>query len=301
MSSKLKQDCIDVAARAMAGKFDLSPEEQVSNIFAYGATDPNFLEVIQSDSPRVHAELKTQIKYICSLGLDTAKGRKLVYVRTRGLNIAPRGKNKVWLTMPDISESYHALIHIMIRSEALKNITVMHTFESYQIEYTGNINDVPIVKSWLTSPQDRGAYTGCFVTLYLADGTINTSYHHAADINRTHKQKSKSADTWNTFFEAMTAKSAIMEAMRYIPIFDDQVAAIVEHYDDSHDYESEETPNPEKLDADQIGKLLDFASQHKVMESAVCAEFKVKTIDDLPLENYRAAGAWIKKQGEANA
>ena len=299
--SDLKQACIEVAAKAMAGRYELSPEEQVSNIFAYGASDPNFLEVIKSKDAKVQAELKTQIKYICSLGLDTAKGRKLVYVRTRGLNTAPRGQAKVWLTMPDISESYHALIHIMVRSEALKNVTVMHTFENYQIEYTGNINDVPIVKSWLTSPQDRGVYTGCFVTLYLSDETIQTSYHHAADINRTHKQKSKSADTWNTFYEAMTAKSAIMEALRYIPVFDDQVAAMVEHYDDSHDYESQDTPNPETIDEDQLNTLLDFAAEKKIMESAVCAEFRIKTLDELPLEYYKTAGAWIKKQGENNA
>ena len=297
---KLKEQCIEVAAKAMAGKFDLSPEEQVSNIFAYGATDPNFLEVITSDNARVHAELKNQIKYICSLGLDTAKGRKLVYVRTRGLNIAQRGQAKTWLTMPDISESYHALIHILIRSEVLKNVVVMHTFEGYQIEYTGNINDVPVVKSWLSSPKDRGAYTGCFVVLYLADDTINTTYHHAADINRTHKQKSRSADTWNTFYEAMTAKSAIMEAIRYIPMFDDQVASVVQHYDESMDF-SEETVNPEKIDEAQVEKLLDHAAKHKVAESSVCAEFKIKTLDDLPAEYYRTAGAWVIKQGESNA
>ncbi len=297
----IKEDCIAVAAKAMAGKFDLSPEDQVTNIFAYAATDPKFLEVITSNDNRVHAELKSQIKYICSLGLDTAKGRKLVYVRTRNLNTAPRNAPKVWVTMPDITESYHALIHVLVRSEALKNVTVQHTYENYQIEYTGNINDVPIVKSWLTSPNDRGAYTGCFVTLYLSDGTSQTSYYHTADINRTHKEKSRSASTWETYYEAMTAKSAIMEAARYIPVFDDHIAAMVEHYDQSHDYESQETPNPEKITPEQEEKLVDFLAHHKLMESSVCAEFKIKTLTELPADQYKAAGAWIKRQGANNA
>ncbi len=290
----IKQECIDVAAKAMAGKYDLSPEDQVTNIFAYAATDPKFLEVITSNNKRVHAELKNQIKYICSLGLDTAKGRKLVYVLTRNLNTAPRNAPKVWVTMPDISESYHALIHVLVRSEALKNVAVQHTYENYQIEYTGNINDVPIVKSWLTSPNDRGAYTGCFVSLYLADSTIQTSYYHTADINRTHKEKSKSSATWETYYEAMTAKSAIMEAARYIPVFDDHIAAIVEHYDQSHDYESQETPNPEKISEDQENTLLDYVASHGLTESAVTHEFKIKTLSELPATHYKAAGAWIK-------
>lgn len=54
---------------------------------------------------------------------------------------------------------------------------------------------------------------------------------------------------------------------------------------------------PKSINKAQIKTLLDFASDKKVLESAVCAEFKIKTLDDLPSECYRQAGAWIKKQG----
>lgn len=236
----IKEECIAIATEALPSSSGINPTSQIEHIFAHAAMDKDFGKVIMSEDSRVKAELKAQIKYICSLGIDAVKGKKLVYVKTRNVNIGTK-EQKIWLTMPDISESYHALILILVRSGTLNNIAVQHTYSGYAIEYSGNIGHVPIVKSWAVKPADRGEYTGCFVTLYLPDDVIQTSYHHSADINATHKQFSKSANTWKNHELAMTAKSAIMDALRYIPKIDEVISQIVEHYDNSHDYDDSET------------------------------------------------------------
>lgn len=252
----IKDDCIKIATDSLPSGSGISPVNQVEHIFAHAATNKDFGKVIVSEDKRVQAELKAQIKYICSLGIDAAKGKKLVYVKTRNINVGDQNR-KQWLTMPDISESYHALILILVRSKTLENITVQHTYSGYAIEYTGVVSDVPIVKSWETKPADRGEYTGCFVTLYLPEGFIQTSYHHGADINATHKAFSKSSATWKNHEQAMTAKSAIMDALRYIPKIDDIVSDMVEHFDNSHDFEEpENTLSKEKITSEDVEWLM---------------------------------------------
>ena len=234
MNKELYDRCIEVAAKALSEKeHPLDAKTQVDNIFAYSASDKKVDEIIGKDvNSREAIELRNQIKYICELGLDTAKGKKLVYVKTRGLNVGTKDK-KTWITMPDIQESYHALIHLLVRSKLIKHVVVLHTFENYPIEYSGSINQAPIVKAWETRPTERGEYTGCFVVLTYPDGELNTSYHHLADILKTHKAFSKSGSTWKTHEQAMVAKSAILDATRYIPKLDTVVSRVIEHYDKS--------------------------------------------------------------------
>jgi len=295
MTSAIKdnfQKCVDVAAEALHGKGfkHLDAETQVANIFAYSASDKKFKEVCESTDGRVQAELRSQIKYVCELGLDTAKGRKLVYVRTRGLNIGTP-KNKQWLTMPDIGESYHALIHILVRSEALKTIQVLHTYQNYGIDYTGETNVVPIVKSWATPPSERGAYTGLFVVLTLPGAEVITSYHHAKDIFDTHKAFSKSQDTWIKHEQAMCAKSAILDAVRYIPVFDSVVASVVEHYDSTMDYE---TAASEKISEEQALNIKSVLEEREMNEGRLLKWYNTKikgniaTVQDIRTDQYCA-------------
>jgi len=237
VNTDLYKRCVEVAAKAIKEKgHNLDAKTQVDNIFAYSASDKKFNDIISKGlGSREAIELRNQIKYICELGLDTAKGKKLVYVKTRGLNVGTKDK-KIWVTMPDIQESYHALIHLLVRSELIKHVVVLHTFENYPIEYSGEINKAPIVKAWETKPAERGVYTGCFVVLTYPDGELNTSYHHLSDIVATHKAFSKSGSTWKTHEQAMVAKSAILDATRYIPKLDTVVSKVVEHYDQTMDY-----------------------------------------------------------------
>lgn len=278
----IKEECITIAADNLPKGCGINPTNQIEYIFSHAATNKDFGKVIVSEDKRVQAELKSQIKYICSLGLDAAKGRKLVYVKTRNVNVGDQN-NKIWLTMPDISESYHAAILILVRSGTLKNIVAQHTYSGYTVEYTGIVSDVPIIKSWATSPADRGEYTGCFVTLYLPDDTIQTSYHHAADINATHKQFSKSGATWKNHMLAMTAKSAIMDALRYIPQIDEDVQSIVEHYDDSHDFEEpENTLSTDKISDDDINWI-----NKSIIEKGINKEAFIQYLNLNRCEKYK--------------
>jgi len=289
--------CVEVAAEALRNKgfTTLDASAQVKNIFGYAASDPDFKKVCESDDNRVQAELRAQIKYICEMGLDTAKGRKLVYVRTRGLNIGTR-ENKKWLTMPDISESYHALIHVLVRSDALKNVSVIHTYQNYPIVHSGLISDVPVVKSWEVTPDERGTYTGLFVVLTLSDGEIITSYHHAADIFATHRRFTKSENTWKTHELAMCAKSAILDAVRYIPIFDSTVAAMVEHYDQSMDWDR--PVEAERITEEQALQLHSMLTDNNIsverFEKWLKSAWKCDGIDSIHAANFKAAKEQIQ-------
>ncbi len=302
----IKEQLITVAAEALAAKghTHLSAKDQVENILAYAASDADFAAVVKSTDSRVIAELKAQIKYICSLGIDTAKGRKLVYVRTRNLNVGNRDR-KVWLKMPDISESYHALIHVLVREKAMKNVVVLHTFENYPVEYTGNINDVPVVKSWTVRPSERGQYTGCFVVLYLPDGTPQTSYHHAEDINRTHKAFSKSAKTWAEHTEAMTAKSAILEAARYIPTFDKTISEIIEHHDNDFDWDAEPFENAKpRITTDQATVINDKLNDYSIDKQGFkrwLSSLKISAIEEIPADSYEMILAKIEEKAPQQA
>ena len=236
---ELFDECVEVARAVFKQKnITLDPKIQIQNIFNYASTDKKFNEVVNTDNGRVKAELRSQIKLICELGLDSARGRKLVYVKTRGVNFGDRNSPN-WVTYPDITYSYHAMIHVLVRSKSLSHITVLHTYQNYDVEYDGDINSKPIVKSWLTNDKERGDYTGCFVILKLHDGDVQTSFHHLSDILKTHKEYSKSNKTWIAHQQSMVAKSAIMEAIRYIPVFDDVVAQLVDDYDSEHDWDKE--------------------------------------------------------------
>lgn len=247
--------CVIVAAEAIKRKgFSLDAETQVKNIFNYASTDSKFKEIIFSNNNLVCDELRNRIQLMCELGLDTAKGRKLVYVKTRNVNIGTKQK-AVWLTFPEITESYHALIHILVRTKALRSVSCLHTYQNYAIEYSGMQSEVPIVKAWQTPPNERGAYTGVFVVLTLKDGEIETSYYHLSDILATHKKFSKSDRTWQDHQQAMVAKSAIMEAVKYIPIYDDAVASLIEDYDNGQDWEQDS--GKEKITGDQAQAVKD--------------------------------------------
>jgi hypothetical protein len=271
MNQDLYDRCIEVAAKAIKGKgAKLDAAVQVDNVFGFATTDAKFREVINSKPDTINGvELINQIKYICELGLDAAKGKKLVYVKTRNLNAGTKDKPN-WVTMPDIQESYHALIHLLVRSGLVQHIVVLHTYQNYPIEYSGEITKAPIVKSWAISPKERGEYTGCFVVITYPEGDINTSYHHLSDILKTHQAFSKSNHTWKAHQQAMVAKSAILDATRYIPIFDDVISSVVEHYDNTMehgDYITEEQAmqieamvNDTKADKAKLFKYLDVIS-----------------------------------------
>jgi len=277
--------CVELASEIITNKgYKIDPTVQVQNIFNYASTDDKFKLVITSTDQRVLAELRSQIKFVCELGLDTAKGRKLVYVKTRGVNIGTRQQAQ-WLTVPDITISYHALIHVLIRSKALKHITVLHTYQNYDVEYTGALSDVPVVRSWKTSPSERGEYTGVFVILTLASGETETSFYHLKDILATHKAFSKSSQTWDAHKLAMVAKSAIMEAIRYIPVFDNTVATVIEDYDQSHDWGSVKDVSEDSRDEmtdDRFNELFsqweDSVNQNKFTIPQLLENLKKKTI-----------------------
>lgn len=232
--------CVEVAQEALdrKGFVTLSAVAQVKNIFNYASTNEKFQQIVTSDNNKVQAELRNRIQVMCELGLDTAKSRKLVYVKTRNVNLGTK-QEPVWLLFPEITESYHALIHILIRTKTLKNIVCLHTYQNYKIDYSGVNTEIPIVKSWETSPKERGDYTGVFVVLVFHSGLVETSYHHYADIVATHRKFSKSAETWRDHVLAMVAKSAIMEAIRYIPVFDDVLATLINDIEQSQNWEQE--------------------------------------------------------------
>lgn len=247
--------CVIVAAEAIKRKgFNLDPETQVKNIFNYASTDSKFKEIICSENNLVCAELRNRVQLMCELGLDTAKGRKLVYVKTRNINVGTK-QQPIWLVFPEITESYHALIHILVRTNALQGVACMHTYQNYTIEYSGIQSDIPIVRAWETPPNERGAYTGVFVVLTLPNDSIQTSYYHLADILSTHKKFSKSDRTWQDHQQAMVAKSAIMEAVKYIPIYDDAVATLIEDYDQDQDWEQDK--GKEKITEEQVQQVKD--------------------------------------------
>ncbi len=285
MNKDLYDRCIEVAAKAIKEKgYHLDAKAQVDNIFAYSASDKKIAELIGKDVNSSEAtELRNQIKYICELGLDTAKGKKLIYVKTRGLNVGTKDK-KVWITMPDIQESYHALIHLLVRSELIKHVVVLHTFENYSIEYSGEINKAPIVKAWETKPTERGEYTGCFVVLTYPDGELNTSYHHLSDILETHKAFSKSGSTWETHEQAMVAKSAILDATRYIPKLDTVVSKVVEHYDQSMEY-----PDQESMTDNQKEKINRLLETKDIDKAKFLDYLDVKAVNDIPQKSFKDA------------
>lgn len=299
----IKEQCISIAAENLPKDSGINPTNQIEYIFAYAATNKDFGKVLVSEDKRVHAELKAQIKYICSLGIDAAKGKKLVYVKTRNVNVGDQN-NKVWLTMPDISESYHALILVLVRSKILKNIVVQHTYSGYEVEYSGIVSDVPVIKSWLARPKDRGEYTGCFVTLYLPDGDIQTSYHHSADIKATHQAFSKSGHTWKAHELAMTAKSAIMDSLRYIPNIDEVVQSVVEHFDESHDYdEPENTVSKEKIRDSDIDWLNKSIIENGIDENQFNEYLKRNRVDsrkDITVDLFGEIKLMIEKKGGTN-
>jgi recombinational DNA repair protein RecT len=241
----IKKELLELAISTLNN--NINPTSQVENLLNYAAIDHKFATITRSQNKRVISELKTQFKFINELGLDIAKGKKLVYIKTRGVNIALQGQPKNWLTMPDIQISYHALILILVRSKAIKSVDVFHTYEKYPIEFSGIPSDVPVVKSWEVRANDRGEYTGCFVVLKNIENEISTSFHHYADIVNTHKQFSKSLSTWNNHTQAMTAKSAILDAIRYIPKLDEDLQKVVEVYDENQDYSKSEKINKKQI------------------------------------------------------
>lgn len=255
----IKKDLLNLAVSTLKNNID--PTSQVESLLNYAATDPKFASVTKSQDNKVISELKTQFKFINELGLEFAKGKKQVYVKTRNINLAGYNQAKQWLIMPDIQISYHGLILILIRSKTLKSVNVFHTYEKYPIEFTGIPSDVPVVKSWEVKPADRGKYTGCFVVLKNMENEVSTSFHHYDDIVSTHRRFSKSGGTWNAqtktinatsgvwhdHTQAMTAKSAILDAIRYIPMISDDLQKVVEAYDKNQDYRKSEKINKKQI------------------------------------------------------
>jgi len=293
-TTKLFDLCVADARKIINDRgHDLNPETQVKNIFAYAATDSKFASVIQSNANSPEAiELRAQIRYVCDLGLDTAKGRKLVYVKTRNVNLGEKNLPD-WHTFPDIQESYHALIYLLVKAGSLKSISVLHTYENYPIEYSGEITDAPIVKAWEVPPSERGEYTGCFVVLTYPDGEIRTSYHHAQDIRMTHQKYSKSDRTWKNHEQAMIAKSAILDATRYIPVFDAVIAKVVEHYDQTMDYESAAISDEQAL---RIAALIEKTG---IAESDILKFAGAENVLTIPESKYEAVINVIEAKAEA--
>lgn len=305
----IKKELLELAISTIKGKH-ISPTSQVENLLNYAATDRKFATITSSQDRRVISELKTQFKFINELGLDIAKGKKLVYIKTRNVNIATQGQAKKWLTMPDIQISYHALILILVRSKAIKSVDVFHTYEKYPIEFSGIPSDVPIVKSWEVRANDRGEYTGCFVVLKNIENEVSTSFHHYADIVATHRRFSKSGGVWNAqkqtitstsgvwfdHTQAMTAKSAILDAIRYIPRLDDDLQKVVENYDDNQDYSKSE-----KINKKQIKELAEMADTLNIELITFFEYLKCDKWEDINSSQYQEAVVFmneIKSQNE---
>jgi recombinational DNA repair protein RecT len=280
----IKKELLALAISTLKVKGNIKPTSQVENLLNYAATNPNFAKITSSQDRRVISELKTQFKFINELGLDIAKGKKLVYIKTRNVNIAIQGQAKNWLTMPDIQISYHALILILVRSKAIKSVDVFHTYEKYPIEFSGIPSDVPVVKSWEVRASDRGEYTGCFVVLKNSENEISTSFHHYADIVATHRRFSKSGTTWNDHTQAMTAKSAILDAIRYIPRLDVDLQQVVENYDINQDYSKSE-----KINKKQIKELSEMSDTLNIELVALFEYLKCDKWEDIKSKQYQEA------------
>lgn len=287
----IKSILMKVATEALKDN-SISASSQVDNLMNYAATNGAFARVVTSQNPKVINELKTQFKFICELGLDIAKGRKLVYVKTRNLNVAPKGEQKDYLTMPDIQTSYHALILILTRSKSIKGVHVFHTYENYGIDFAGDpTTTMPTVKSWEVKLSDRGKYTGCFVSVKMADGDIATSYHHSADIFATHRKHSTSKGVWDEHELAMVAKAAILDAFRYIPMLDVDTQTIVEHYETNQDYDKEEVLSDEQIET--LSKMADDAQTDLI---ALFEYLKKDKWQDVFSSQYQEAYNFISTQ-----
>lgn len=301
----IKKELLELAISTIKGCID--PTSQVENLLNYAATNSKFSDVTKSQDRRILSELKTQFKFINELGLDMAKGKKQVYVKTRSLNIAPEGQAKKWLTMPDIQLSYHALILILVRSKAIKSVNVFHTYEKYPIEFSGIPSDVPVVKSWEVKAIDRGEYTGCFVVLKNSENEVSTSFHHYADIVATHRRFSKAGGTWNAqtktmtantgtwhdHTQAMTAKSAILDAVRYIPMISEDLQKVVENYDNNQDYSKSE-----KLNKKQIQELSSMADNLNIDLIPLFDYLKCDKWEDIKESQYKEAVVFIQEIGK---
>lgn len=285
----IKKELIELAISTIKGK-RISATSQVENLLNYAAIDSNFASVTRSQDKRVINELKTQFKFINELGLDFAKGKKLVYIKTRSVNIAIKGQPQQWLTMPDIQISYHALILILVRSKAIKSVDVFHTYQKYPIEFSGVPSDVPVIKSWEVKASDRGEYTGCFVVLKNTENEVSTSFHHYADIVATHKRFSKSSNVWNDHTQAMTAKSAILDAIRYIPKLDDDLQKVVEIYDKNQDYSKSE-----KINKKQIKELSEMSDTLNIDLISLFDYLKCDKWEDINSTQYQEAVVFMKE------
>jgi recombinational DNA repair protein RecT len=292
----IKKELLELAISTLKINSTINPTSQVENLLNYAAVDQKFASVTTSQDRRVISELKTQFKFINELGLDIAKGKKLVYIKTRGINISMQSQAKKWLTMPDIQISYHALILILVRSKAIKSVDVFHTYEKYPIEFSGIPSDVPIVKSWEVKANDRGEYTGCFVVLKNIENEVSTSFHHYADIVSTHRRFSKSSNTWNDHTQAMTAKSAILDAIRYIPRLDDDLQKVVEVYDINQDYSKSE-----KINKKQIKELSEMSDTLNIELIPLFDYLKCDKWEDINSTQYQEAVVFmngVKSQSE---
>lgn len=134
------------------------------------------------------------------------------------------------------------------------------------------------------------------MVITLDNKSVQTSYHHLKDILDTHRSFSKSENTWAQHLQAMVAKSAILDATRYIPKLDSIVASVVEHYDNGHNYR--EKINEEKITEKQASQLMDLLLQHGLEESFVLEEFGVPSISDLPASKFNACGFKITQGGK---
>lgn len=290
---ELYNDCLALVSEAIRqNNRKIDPRYFLDTIFAYKDEDEVLKSILVKPHPIAEKMLKDQLVYLASLGIDPIKGKKLVYVKTKNLNIEKDNtKQKVWIKVPDLSESYHALIKVLIEESIVRNIVVIHAYKGYPIEYTGNINDVPVVKSWQVSPSERGEYTGCFVTIYLpigdGVGIPQTSFHHSADIDATHRKFSKSVDTWAKHQLAMTAKSAIIDALKYIPKPDGLVSSMIERYDQDHDWEQVEplAVEVEKIGSEQVDLIYKKISDYGINERQFMKwldSLKIKSVEAIP-------------------
>lgn len=292
----------------------LNPEHVVDTILSYENESDDFKSILNSKHPLAMKALVEQVAYIAALGLDPLKGKNLVYVKTKNVNISKDPNSKNFIKLPDISESYHGVIKVLRDAGIVNDVVALHVYENYEVDYSGKLHEEPKVINWKVSPSARGEYRGCFIVLYLPSnseayplGIPRTSFYHVEDIEETHKKFSKSVKTWTEHRLAMTAKSAIIEAVRYLDKSECKtVVEMLDHYNQDHDWNGQIEENPkitEYISNDQVvqikNKLTAYGIERGFMAWLANSK-KVKSIENIPDHAFDDVMEAIERNNPAN-
>ena len=294
----LYEACLDKVSDAIKSNgHKIDPVHFVNTIFAY-SVDQEFNKVLAGGHPVAEKMLIDQLVYIASLGLDPSAGKNHVYVKTSSKKLLDDLNKEYWITVPDISESYLGVIKVLIDSKVVNNVRPVHFYKNYPNSWSGNASDEPQVRSHEVSVDERGEYRGCFVVLYLPTdnkdypiGAPQTSFYHAKDIDATHKKFAKRQGVWNDHYQAMVAKSAIMDAVKYIPASSDIVSMMVSNYSQSHDWDtSTEADQPVYITSEQCEEIYAKLESYKVSKASFLAwlkkELKVNSLETLKSKHF---------------